>query len=104
MERAARRGCAARGGSQVTDGHVEITRGDRGARGVVMHHVAHDAEIDRALGGLARAPETTRLEMREVELTKEHRLRRAIERRARRETSTREARSRHGVPRDHGAT
>ena len=101
MKGPARSGAPSRRGSQVPEGGVEIAGRERGARGVLMQHVREHVELDRLQRDLVRGVELSDLELRQIELPKEHRLRGAVEARARREPLPRVASAHRGRTRGH---
>ncbi len=75
MKPAARCGREAGRPSQVKNGRINIPKGKRSARGILVAHVDENAEGDSLICNAERLVETLRLEVREVELTQQQGLR-----------------------------
>jgi hypothetical protein len=63
---------------------LEVAGAERGPRGVLVEHVGENLELESLEGDRVRLPKPAAFVQRQVELPEEHRMRGAIERRARR--------------------
>jgi hypothetical protein len=89
VERSARGGAHPRGRPQVASGDVEFAQRGGGASRVLMEDVREDPERERRPGKLEGLLEVSALEVGQVKLPQEHRVRRLVDARSRRETSLR---------------
>ncbi len=101
MKRPARRRAAPRRGAKVGYRLLELAARERGPRGVLVKDVGEDLQLERALHGLEGGVEPLGLEIREVELAQQHRVRRPIDGSAGGEALLGEACARRPGPRGH---
>ena len=74
----------------MSDRRFEVPIRESGACRILMNDVRQDVELERLIRHAERLRKAPRLVMGEVELPEEHRVGRSIERRARRESLSRE--------------
>ena len=101
VERTARSWTASSCRAEVGKRSVEIAARQRGPRRVLVQHIGKDIELERLQRDRVRLAELTPFVEREIELSQQHRVGRAIESRPRRETASGVHAPRAGASRGH---